>query len=49
LVLVALDLTLEVADLLVGEFGFVIPVEGGSALDTDAVSGFVTGAGSMGF
>jgi hypothetical protein len=24
-------------------------VEGGSALDTDAVSGFVTGAGSMGF
>ena len=49
LVLVALDLTLEVADLLVGEFGFVIPVEGVFVFTTDVVSGIVTGAGSVGF
>ena len=48
-VLVELNLTSEVADLVVGEFGLVIPVEGGFVLDTDVVSGFVTRVGSGGF
>ena len=48
-VLVALDLRSEVADLVVGEFGLVIPVEGGLVFTTDVVSRFVTGAGSVGF
>jgi hypothetical protein len=42
-VLVELNLTSEVVDLIVGEFGLVIP------LGTDVVSGFVTRVGSGGF